>query len=81
MEDNKQRDINFYSKGYKQVIAICLRLSLIECLFKDEKPFLLLDDPFVDLDNKKLDTAKKLLNQISENNQVIYLTCHDSRMF
>lgn len=79
VEDLKQRDIEFYSQGYRQAIALCLRLALIEVIFPEEKPFLLLDDPFVGLDNEKLSKAKELLEKISETKQVIYLTCHDSR--
>lgn len=79
LENERQTDVKFYSKGYRQIFALSLRLALIDCVFQDEKPFLLLDDPFASLDNEKLDQAKQALKEISKKKQVIYLTCHDSR--
>ena len=58
---------------------VCLRLSLIEAMFEKEKPFLVLDDPFVALDDKNLKSALELLKQASKEFQIVYLTCHESR--
>ena len=48
-------------------------------MYKDEKPFVLLDDPFVQLDEKHLINAIDIIKKISKDIQIIYLTCHESR--
>ena len=72
-------EIGYLSKGYQDLVNICLRLSLVESIFKKEKPILILDDPFVNLDETKLLKAKKMLEEISKEYQVLYLVCHESR--
>ena len=57
-----------------------MRLSLIESLFEKEKPFIILDDPFVNLDEDKIQHAKELINNISKQYQIIYFACHESRI-
>ena len=74
-----QWSTEYFSAGYKDLIGICARFALIDALFEDEKPFLVLDDPFVNLDKGKLGNALDLLEQVSKQYQIIYLTCHDSR--
>ncbi len=61
------------------MFEICKRFALIDVLFKDEKPFMILDDPFTDLDDEKVKKSLNLLKTLSEEYQVLYLVCHDSR--
>ena len=75
------KETDFYSKGYKDLFEICKRFALIEILFTDEKPFVLLDDPFCNLDERKIENALKLLKQLSSEFQLIYFVCHKSRSF
>lgn len=69
-----------FSLGYKDLMDICLHLALSDALFKDEKPFMILDDPFTNLDEDKLKNALDILKQISSDRQIIYLVCHESRL-
>ncbi len=78
-ELGEARDVESYSSGNRDLIDICLRFALIDAMYKDEKPFVILDDPFVNLDRSKTDRALKLLAEVAKNYQVIYFTCHDSR--
>ena len=48
-------------------------------LFTKEKPFLILDDPFTNLDDEKIKNAIDLIKKLSEEYQIIYFVCHDSR--
>ena len=48
--------------------------------YKEEKPFLVMDDPFVNLDKEKMELAKGFLRAISKEYQVLYFTCHESRI-
>lgn len=70
---------SYLSAGYNDLINVCIRLALVENIFKNEKPALVLDDPFVNLDKNKLRKARLLLDEISKEYQVIYLICHESR--
>ena len=78
-EYGKQRESGYYSKGYKTAIALSMRFALIATLFEGEKPYIVLDDPFVDLDGDKLQSALSCLKELEKEYQIIYFTCHDSR--
>lgn len=69
-----------YSRGLREIAAVCLRIALTDAIFADDKPFLLLDDPFCDLDDARLKNALLMLGRLAGDRQMIYLTCHSSRM-
>lgn len=73
------RSFEHLSSGYLAICALCFRLALIDNIFNGELPFIILDDPFVNLDAKKLVKAIDLINSLSENKQIIYFCCHESR--
>ena len=77
--NNGLKGIESYSRGYQTIISLCMRLALIDCLYPNEKPFVILDDPFVNFDDEKLDLCKSLIRAISKQYQIIYFTCHKSR--
>ena len=77
--DNGLKGLDSYSRGYQSIISLCMRLALIDCLYPKEKPFIILDDPFVNFDDEKLGLCKNLMKDISSKYQIIYFTCHDSR--
>lgn len=76
----EQRQPDAFSKGSRDLIYMVLRMALIEAMYQKEKPFLVIDDSFVNLDERHLTTAAKFLGQIAREYQVIYFTCHESRM-
>lgn len=76
----KQREVGALSCGYQDLIGICLRVSLVDAMYTGEKPMLIMDDPFTNLDDEKLIAAKALLSKISEGYQVIYFTCSSARV-
>ena len=78
-EKGELRDVHTLSAGYQDLIGVCMRLALVDALYEDEKPFLSLDDPFVNLDQEKVAAGNELLKEVAEEYQVIYFTCHDSR--
>ena len=73
------RDTEYFSKGYKNLFEICKRFALTDVLFTAEKPFMVLDDPFCNLDDKKIKAATELLNKLGEEYQILYFICHESR--
>lgn len=80
LQDSMSRDIGFQSSGSRDLIGICMRMALVEAMYEQERPFLIMDDPFVNLDNEKTKGAMALLNEIAKDYQIIYFTCHDSRV-
>ena len=79
IDNNIDRNIEYYSKGYKDIFNICLRFALLDTLFSDTKPFVILDDPFINLDDTKSKNMLQVLDSLSKEYQIIYLTCSSSR--
>ncbi len=78
-EYGEKKEIDYLSTGYRDLIGICMRLALIEALFENENPFIILDDPFVNLDEEKIEKAKQVVQELSKKYQVIYFVCHECR--
>ncbi len=74
-EHGMQRDTKYLSRGYQDMIGLCLRLALVDAMYQDEKPFLIMDDPFVNLDEHNRAGGKRLMESVIRQYQVIYLTC------
>jgi len=80
LDAGEYKDLRFYSAGNRDKVNLCFRMGLVEAMYKGEKPFIIMDDPFTNLDEKRLAGGKKVLRQMAEDYQVIYLTCHQSRV-
>ncbi|MBR2460742.1 MAG: AAA family ATPase [Clostridia bacterium] len=68
------------SSGQRALCALCFRLALIGNMYKDERPFIVMDDPFVSLDRVNTQRAMDILRSVSGEMQILYFTCHESRM-
>ena len=79
IEGNMPRDIGYMSLGSRDLIGICMRMALVEAMYENRQPFLILDDPFVNLDENRTKGAMRFLAEIAKEYQVIYFTCHGSR--
>ena len=78
-ELGQQRETEALSTGYQDLIGICLRMAFADVMYPDEKPFLIFDDPFTNLDSEKIDHMKVFMEEIAKQYQIIYFTCHASR--
>lgn len=78
-EQGMQRDTRYLSTGYQDLIGVCMRLALADAMYQGEKPFLILDDPFVNLDDEKVQGGRRLLAAAAKEYQIIYFTCSESR--
>lgn len=78
-ELGKQRAANTLSSGYRDLVGICLRIALVDAMYQEEKPPLILDDPFTALDDKKVDLGMDFVEKLAEKYQIIYFTCSASR--
>ena len=73
------RSSEHYSTGLKDLLWFCVRLALIETLYTKDSPTLILDDPFVNFDDKTTEKAKALVKEISKKYQILYFTCKAER--
>ena len=78
-ERGQQRALGSFSKGTVESVVLCMRMALVDALFTNEQPFLLLDDPFVNLDDARAGRALELIRELAKERQVIYLVCSRSR--
>lgn len=74
------RELGYFSAGQADMIMLGMRFALVDALFTDEKPFVILDDPFVNLDDTHTAQALELLKTLAQDRQIIYLTCSSSRV-
>ena len=74
------RAFESYSRGIRDTYALAMRFSLIDALYEKEVPFIILDDPFLALDDKKVEKAKTVLKSVAKDRQILYFTCAKSRM-
>lgn len=78
-EHGMQRETLALSAGYKDLVGLCLRVALVDAMYQEELPMLIMDDPFVNLDDSKVEAAKNFLREIAKKYQVIYFTCSKAR--
>ena len=75
----QSRELGYFSAGQADLVMLCMRFALVDALFTAEKPFVILDDPFVNLDDRHTAEAVALLQKLAEKRQILYLTCNSSR--
>lgn len=71
------RSLETLSAGWQDLLQIAERLAVVDALYKEEQPVLILDDPFVNLDTGKKERAMTLLNKLSQKRQILYFTCRE----
>ncbi len=74
-----ERSERHLSSGQRSICALCFRLALLKNMYEGQMPFLVLDDPFVALDEEHIARVKELLQVLSKDMQMVYFTCHSSR--
>jgi len=70
-------DIDYFSNGAQDQAYFALRIAISDILSIDFDGFpLLLDDPFVQYDEKRMMNAVEFLSEVSKLRQVFIFTCH-----
>jgi DNA repair exonuclease SbcCD ATPase subunit len=67
-------DVSALSQGTLDLVYLAARIGLVRLVTGDRRPPLVMDDPFVTLDDERAKRALALLKEISGDFQVIYLT-------
>jgi DNA repair exonuclease SbcCD ATPase subunit len=70
-------DVTSLSQGTLDLVYLVARIGLVRLVTGDRRPPLILDDPFVTLDDARATRALDLLRDVSRDFQVIYLTTSD----
>ena len=70
-------DVSTLSQGTLDTVYLAARIGLVRLVTGDRHPPLVLDDPFVTLDDERAQRALELLRDVSADFQVIYLTTSD----
>lgn len=71
------RSLDTQSTGQQDLYRFGERLAVLDALYKEEMPPVIMDDPFVNLDAKRQRRAMELLKQLSTDRQILYFTCHE----
>ena len=71
-EAGQYREIRFLSSGCKDLAGICMRFAFIDSMYKDKKPFIILD-------TFSINNAHRLIEKLAKKYQILYFTCHNSR--
>lgn len=74
------KEFQYSSQGLQDIISFCQRINLIDEIYKKEKPVIILDDTFVNLDDKKLKIAKEIIKEIAKTYQIIYICCNEKNL-
>jgi DNA repair exonuclease SbcCD ATPase subunit len=75
----ENRSDRHLSAGERMLCALCLRLALIDNMYPGEQPFIVMDDPFVHLDEGHMARTKTLVSELAKGKQIVYFCCHESR--
>lgn len=79
-EYGELHDQAFLSKGTRDLLELCLRFALVDAVYSEkDAPILILDDPFINLDDRYLAAANDFIDKKAKQYQMIYFTCHKSR--
>ena len=70
-------DVTSLSQGTLDLVYLVARIGLVRLVTGDRRPPLILDDPFVTLDDARASRALELLRDVARDFQVIYLTTSD----
>ncbi len=74
IQDGHRRELDFHSSGYRDIASICLRMAVVDTIYSSEKPCIIFDDPFANLDSQKRSAAEKMMENIGKKHQIIYFT-------
>lgn len=76
--DGKKREVKYLSRGTAEQLYFALKLAFVGQIKDQINLPILIDDSFVNFDDQRIGYIEKLLNKISEHNQVLIFTAQQS---
>jgi uncharacterized protein YhaN len=64
------------SSGTADQVYLAARLALADIVSEHKNPPVILDDPFANYDEKRLENAMRVIKELSANHQILLLTSH-----
>lgn len=77
MTEKGVKEFDYSSQGIKDILSFCMRVYFIKEIYKNEKPMIILDDTFVNLDDGNMQKANEILVKLANDYQIIYCCCHE----
>lgn len=77
MTDKGVKELDYSSQGIKDILSFCMRVYFIKEIYKEEKPIIILDDTFVNLDDENMKKVGEIVNKLAQEYQILYLYCHE----
>jgi hypothetical protein len=77
-EKNDWVNVAELSRATQDQFYICARFALVNLITEGKRPPLLLDDPFVNFHQKRLERTIPLLQELAKENQILLFTCSDA---
>ena len=71
LAEGEERNTELLSAGYRNLVELARRMAFIDAMYEEEKPFILLDDPFINLDPPKVEGGMRFLEAIARDHQVL----------
>lgn len=68
--------IGLLSQGTLGSLALATRLALAQLYLKEDNGFLVMDDPFTDMDPGRRSAAIRAIGEFAQEKQVLLFTCH-----
>lgn len=76
--DGKERAVKYLSRGTAEQLYFALKLAFVEQVRKQINLPILIDDSFVNFDDKRVGLIDQLLKKISKYNQVLIFTAQSN---
>ncbi len=77
--DGELKSDEHLSSGQRSICALCFRLALLDNIYNEKLPFIIMDDPFMMLDDDNMKATTAMLKTLARNKQIIYFSCTKSR--
>ncbi|GGK34601.1 hypothetical protein GCM10010965_29470 [Caldalkalibacillus thermarum] len=76
-QDGERLPVSFLSQGAKEQLYLALRFAFIREFSRHVNLPVMMDDPFVNCDHKRLEAILQGVQELASTHQVILFTCHD----
>lgn len=77
-KDGKKREVKYLSRGTSEQLYFALKLAFVHQIKDQINLPILIDDSFVNFDDRRTTDIKELLNKIGEDNQVLIFTAQSA---
>lgn len=82
LKENENGEIvsaEYLSSGTYDILYFALRMGIAKVIFDEKIPLLILDDTFLQMDDKRAALTAEYLKNHPAAEQIIYFTCHESQ--